>query len=873
MDIQNIIIYTILLVFIYLGLTAISYNPQSNLNRIFFIICITMVIRCAAEFFSYYQETLFLYDISGFIAGVSLLLLPAMLVHFFLILARKKIIVNNRLFMASLYAPSLVLSFYSMLNGKFFESYMINYFEGSLNSNQSLIAYVFIALFSLYYTSSLVLVINNRIKSISRQERLQALIIFLSLVAPFPVSIIFFFYTGLGEIFPAYPFAPIYSLLWASGILFSIKKFSLLIPTPEMAADVIIDKMKALFFILNPSMAIIRNNKQAENLLGYDEDYFKGKPLTAFIYEKDLMLPVPRQREDVSVREHTLKVNFISKNGERIPFNLVLTGLNNSLDELIGYAAVADDISDKITLQNEMKERILIQQAYNESEERYKKITEAMLDYVIMVNEKSEYIYASPSHVRLGYTPKELIGKSAFNLIHPEDLSRVMKAFSEGLQSKTIKTAEFRFKKSDGTYIDLESVGSFIYNEDNTLQNILVCSRDITERKKILAALEESEKLYRQLVDFASDFIWRADTYGRMIYANPNALRVMCMEEEDVLGTDYLNLVPSEYRSEIRRFYINQYRHRIPNTYYEFPVVNSKFETVWLGINMQMIIDDEGNVVWQGIGRDISERRKFMQALKESEELLRIRNLSFERDLQNAQLVQKALLPGAVPEFKSLNIEYRNFSMDAVGGDYFSFTKLREGGLGVFLGDVSGHGVTAALFLALVKSTADRACRKHGQNPGEYISRLNNDLINAMHSYFLTAIYGYFYLDEVKKTVTFTFAKGGHPAPVLYKKSTDEYKLIKSKGTLIGKFSDIEFEEVQIPLQKGDRLFLYTDGFPETRNSSGEIIGYDELCSLIKNESTSSLSDTIDSIINKINIYKGNEPYDDDLVIIGFEVT
>ena len=79
-----------------------------------------------------------------------------------------------------------------------------------------------------------------------------------------------------------------------------------------------------------------------------------------------------------------------------------------------------------------------------------------------------------------------------------------------------------------------------------------------------------------------------------------------------------------------------------------------------------------------------------------------------------------------------------------MGGDYFSFTALDEGGLGIFIGDVTGHGVPAALFLSLVRSVSNQACRKYGMSPGKYIEMINNEVYRGMPSYYLTALYGVF---------------------------------------------------------------------------------------------------------------------------------
>jgi serine phosphatase RsbU (regulator of sigma subunit) len=265
------------------------------------------------------------------------------------------------------------------------------------------------------------------------------------------------------------------------------------------------------------------------------------------------------------------------------------------------------------------------------------------------------------------------------------------------------------------------------------------------------------------------------------------------------------------------------------------------------------------------------ERNRAEMALRVSEEKLRQRNEMIERDLKNAQIIQKALLPSHIPKTSYLKIDYRIFYMDAVGGDYFSFTDLREGGLGIFIGDVSGHGVSAALFLSLLKSTADRICRKMGRTPSEFIRKLNVDLIDSMQQYFVTAIYGIFNDSRGDGIVTFTFAKGGHPEPILYRAATGEASLVKSSGTILSKFANAQYQETTIDLRKGDRLFLYTDGIPETRNAAGQIIGFNELPGILKGVMKPGLGETLDAVLAEVNRFRGDTTIDDDIVLIGFE--
>ncbi len=268
--------------------------------------------------------------------------------------------------------------------------------------------------------------------------------------------------------------------------------------------------------------------------------------------------------------------------------------------------------------------------------------------------------------------------------------------------------------------------------------------------------------------------------------------------------------------------------------------------------------------------REPKPERKSLQTTpgQTDKDELRRKN-KIEQDLRNAQTIQRALLPRLIPDLPQLRIDYRYVPMESVGGDYFSFTILREGGLGVFLGDVTGHGVSAALFLALVKAFTDRACRRYGQKPREYLVHLNRDLMDNMTTNFLTAVYAHFTFGE--NGVVMTFAKGGHPPPMIYRAATGSVDMLESEGTILGVIASLDFEQKTATLCPGDRLFLFTDGVHETTNRKNEMFGLDGVKDLLSRVNDGTLSESLDGMIRGLKSFRGLTEVRDDIVILGFE--
>ena len=195
--------------------------------------------------------------------------------------------------------------------------------------------------------------------------------------------------------------------------------------------------------------------------------------------------------------------------------------------------------------------------------------------------------------------------------------------------------------------------------------------------------------------------------------------------------------------------------------------------------------------------------------------------------------------------------------------------------LGVLIGDVSGHGVEAALYTMMIKAISDRLLRKHGHLPTDYLNYLNQELRTSMPSHFLTAIYGILDSAIDGDGITFTFAKGGHPLPVVYRRETGTVSYVPAQGTALGLFRDIIHPSVTLSLQRGDRVFLYTDGFIEARNRRDDIFGFDAFLSLINraHRPCRPLEDTLSSIMTAIDEFHEGSPREDDMLIIGFEAT
>ena len=277
-------------------------------------------------------------------------------------------------------------------------------------------------------------------------------------------------------------------------------------------------------------------------------------------------------------------------------------------------------------------ERKRASEVLRESEEYFKAIIQNSSDIIFILDKLGTITYASPSIERfLGYEPEEVIGKRTLDLIVSEDKPKAIADFGRALLTKEVPIPNvFRIRHKDGTEHVLEGIGN------NLLDNPIVAGfvmnvRDITERKQAEEALQESENRYRALVENASDMVYRTDENGYFTFVNPAALRITEYKEEEIIGIHYTTWIRPDMHDNAIKFFGRQFVKGIQNTYSEYPILTKEGQEVWIGQNTQLIVEDGHVVGFQAVSRDITDRKRIMEALQDSEN--RYRELSIIDDL------------------------------------------------------------------------------------------------------------------------------------------------------------------------------------------------------------------------------------------------
>jgi PAS domain S-box-containing protein len=287
----------------------------------------------------------------------------------------------------------------------------------------------------------------------------------------------------------------------------------------------------------------------------------------------------------------------------------------------------------------------------------------------------------------------------------------------------------------------------------------------------------------------------------------------------------------------------------------------------WFGSTKVPLRGADGEIIGiLGISRDETERMKAEIRLQERDRELREHLGRIEAEVERARLVQQMLLPAALPQLDRCEIAVRSEPLEVVSGDYWAFPDLADGATGVFLGDLTGHGVSAALYMTLVRFVCDRYWSGCGVAPHGLLTAINADLQNQMPGAFLTAVY--VVMRECDNGLALRLAAAAHTTPLLIKPDgTTRFIELKSSAAL-ALFEDFSCVEEDVLLAPGETLVLYTDGVTEVWNDADQQFGEERLAQAAAELAGSGGQAMVDGLLAAADAWRGDCPLQDDAVVI-----
>lgn len=240
--------------------------------------------------------------------------------------------------------------------------------------------------------------------------------------------------------------------------------------------------------------------------------------------------------------------------------------------------------------------------------------------------------------------------------------------------------------------------------------------------------------------------------------------------------------------------------------------------------------------------------------------------LKMERDLDLARKIQQNLLPKCIPSMRGLDICGEMIPAMQVGGDYFDLVKISDSQLFVVVGDVSGKGLSASLYMAKLQTMVQMVCTK-GMTPKEILVEINRRIYEAMErSSFVTMTVALFDTDTNKVS----FCRAGHMPILAAKNGTIES--YKTQGIGVGLEKGIIFEntliEEEVSITSGQIYAFFSDGVTEAMNESDELYGEEALSSILKNKTARTSSQIMDELWGSVKAFRGKAEVNDDMTMV-----
>jgi sigma-B regulation protein RsbU (phosphoserine phosphatase) len=260
-----------------------------------------------------------------------------------------------------------------------------------------------------------------------------------------------------------------------------------------------------------------------------------------------------------------------------------------------------------------------------------------------------------------------------------------------------------------------------------------------------------------------------------------------------------------------------------------------------------------------------STLRRTRDALVEAQEGLEARSRlsAIEQELDIAASIQASMLPREfLPGRTDFGIYAAMAPARRVGGDFYDFFLIDEQRLGFVIGDVSGKGVPAALFMA-VSRTLLRATALHGTDPAECL-RYANEVLGGQREggVFVTVFYGILHTD----TGELEYGIAGHNPP--YRVSEEITAIAEPSGVVIGLLPDMEYQTGRMQLARGDEVVLFTDGVPEAMNAEQRFFGEKRLRAVLAAHRRESPKEIVDAVLAEVGEFTAGAAQSDDITVM-----
>jgi sigma-B regulation protein RsbU (phosphoserine phosphatase) len=537
-------------------------------------------------------------------------------------------------------------------------------------------------------------------------------------------------------------------------------------------------------------------------------------------------------------------------------------------------------------------ERHLEQAALLKEKENYYGLFDHLVEGIFRTTPDGHYQLANVALARIyGYdSPVELmasikdIGRSLYvDPARRDEFVRLMQT------SDTITNFESQIYRKDGSTIWISENCRAVRDVHGKVQFYEGTVEDITQGRQTEMNLRNSESLYHSLVETMPQNVFRKDLGGRFTFANQQYCKHYRCKLEDILGKTDFDFFPKELAEKYQK---DDQRVMETGQTYEFTEEHHPFgqeKTITHVVKTPLYSADGSIIGLQGIFWDVTEQvraeeqvRRVNAELARSREELRTKNLLMQENLQMAREIQFAMLPQQYPVFpRNVPLEKSAFQFvhryqpaETVSGDFFSVSPLSEEEAAVFICDVTGHGMRAALVTAMIRALVEEL-KPIARDPGMFLRKVNSDLFTILKTTGSPMLTTAFYLVANWRTGVMRFANAGHPKPLLIRRPAGRIEpLVNVSGKsqpALGLFEDPPYQTSEITITPGDLVMLFTDGLYEVQGPNEELYSQERLIMDMKDRLSKPAAQLFDELLAAIGNFSVDHEFADDVCLVGME--
>jgi PAS domain S-box-containing protein len=410
--------------------------------------------------------------------------------------------------------------------------------------------------------------------------------------------------------------------------------------------------------------------------------------------------------------------------------------------------------------------------------------------------------------------------------------------------------------------------------------------------EETIEALRRAEQKYRSIFENATEGIFQTTPDGHYLSANPALARMYGYDSPVELLAALTDISGQLYVQPGRRteftLAMRQYGRVLQ---FESQIYRRDGSIIWISENARAVYDEvTGELLYyEGMVQDITDRKSAEEERRRAEEYLaryaeelRFKNAQLQADLEMARDIQQVFLTQKYPTFPRNLTPQQSWlgfchwyqPAEQVGGDFFCVLPLSETAAGVFICDVLGHGLRAALVTAIVRGLLEELT-PIAADPGRLLSEINTSLLAIFRQTETPMLVSAFYLVVDTIDGKMCYANAGHPRPFHVRRQlgvTEPLRFQGPQGPVLGIFERAAYQNSHCEASENDLIVLFTDGLFEVEVAEDEYYGAERLLAAVSKRMQLPAAQLFSEVVAEIQRCCVSGRFTDDMCLLGVEL-